>query len=134
MYSADATRATYVELARLSRQILQSGRPALVDACFLRMGERNAFRTLAEELGVPLLIVACVADTGELRRRVKLRHAAQQDASEADLAVLERQLESAEALDESLSPGELRIVVDTQQEATVRAVERLACALAALPA
>jgi len=136
IYSKDATRATYAELARLARQILQSGGgcPVLVDACFLRAEERAAFSALAGELGVPLLLVTCAADTAELRRRVKLRHATQMDASEADLAVLEHQLASAEALDEPPSSGELRIAVDTQQEATAQSVERLVRTIATCPA
>jgi aminoglycoside phosphotransferase family enzyme/predicted kinase len=136
MYSAEATRMTYAELARLALLILQSGRgrPVVVDACFLRAAERNVFRALAGELGVPLLIVTCTAETAELQRRVAQRHAAQLDASEADLAVLERQLTFSEALIEPASAGELRITVDTQQQATAQAVERLASAYAALPA
>lgn len=133
LYSAEATRATYEELARLARQILQSGRPVLVDACFLRVEERATFRTLAETLGVPLLIVSCTADTAELRRRVAQRHATQKDVSEADLAVLEHQLEIAEALDETFSSGELRITIDTHKETTMHASERLVGALARLP-
>ena len=133
LYSAEATRATYEELARLARQILQSGRPVLVDACFLRAEERATFRTLAETLEVPLLIVSCTADTTELRRRVAQRHVAQKDVSEADLAVLERQLEIGEALDEMPSSGELRITIDTHKETTMHAGEQLIHALGSLP-
>ena len=71
----------------------------IVDAAFLRRVERQAFRALATELRVPFSILDCQAGVGRLRSRVAARSAARDDASEADLAVLERQLASHEPLD-----------------------------------
>lgn len=99
LYREEATRSTYAELERLARLVLAAGWPSVVDAAFLRRWQRDAFRKLAVELGLPFLIVACEASAEVLRERVRLRAASGRDASEADLAVLDRQMESAEPLE-----------------------------------
>jgi predicted kinase len=112
IYSPEATRRTFERLAACARTALQAGYPVIVDAAFLRRAERLVFRALAAELRVPFSILHCRASEAQLRARVAARHAVQADASEADLAVLERQLASHEALD-----GEeraLALVVDTE--------------------
>jgi predicted kinase len=72
----------------------------IVDAAFLRRDERRAFRALAVELRVPFSILHCQAAEVKLRQRVTNRLASGTDASEANLAVLERQLATQEPLDE----------------------------------
>ena len=98
IYGAEATRRTFERLRACARDALLAGYPVIVDATFLRSAERQHFRTLAAELRVPFTILDCRADTETLRRRVAARDAAGTDASEAGLAVLERQLESHDPL------------------------------------
>ncbi len=97
IYSADATTRTYARLLALARDLLAAGWPVIVDAAFLRREERNDFRALATELGVEFRILATTAPVAELRRRLMARRG---DASEATVAVLERQLAWFEPLDE----------------------------------
>ena len=114
IYSPEATRRTFERLAACARTALQAGYAVIVDAAFLRRAERLDFRALAAELQVPFSILHCRASEAQLRARVAARHAVQADASEADLAVLARQLASHEALD-----GEERAMaleVDTEAE------------------
>src|SRR5262249_51928569 len=85
------------ELAGLT---LAAGWPVIVDAAFLRRAEREDFRRLAFEQGVPFAILHCEAPPDVLRDRVRARQARRDDASEADLGVLERQLASEEPLAE----------------------------------
>lgn len=120
IYGAEATAKTYAALRDKARQALQAGFPTIVDAAFLRCHERADFEELARELRLPYTIVHCRADTAELRRRIERRLAGQRDASEADLAVLERQL----AFQEALTEAEERhaIEVDTRQPFDVAAV------------
>lgn len=99
MYTAEATRRTYERLAALARQVLEAGLPVLVDATLLRRAQRDAFRALAQALGLPCLILAFEAPEAVLRERVRQRAQAGHDASEADLAVLQAQLASREPLD-----------------------------------
>ncbi|MDP2809315.1 MAG: AAA family ATPase [Rhodocyclaceae bacterium] len=97
IYTADATTRTYARLHALASTLLAAGWPVIVDAAFLRREERAAFRALAAELGVGFGILATAAPTEELRRRLMARSG---DASEATVAVLEKQLTWFEPLDE----------------------------------
>ncbi len=98
LYSASATRATYERLAALALDILDADYPVIVDAAFLRFEERERFRAIARERRVPYVIAACTAPDAVLRSRVAARERAGTDASEATLAVLERQFEGSEKL------------------------------------
>lgn len=98
MYSRAATHAVYDRLAELAGKIVAAGLPAIVDATFIARWQRDQFRALAQALGVPFVIVDYRADTVTLRQRVLARERLGTDASEANLAVLERQLETREPL------------------------------------
>jgi aminoglycoside phosphotransferase family enzyme/predicted kinase len=95
LYGAQATERTYQRLFTLARSILQAGYPVILDAAFLRHDERQAALALARKLGVPFTIVYCEAPPEVLRQRLLERRG---DASEADLAVLERLQAAAEPL------------------------------------
>ena len=129
LYREEATRATYQELLRLARRVLAAGWPVVVDAACLRRWQRESFRALAAELHLSWLIVACGADPALLRERVAQRSLSGQDASEADLAVLERQLGSAEAL----ADDEPALRLDTGNEAAADSAARILAALSAAP-
>ncbi|MGQ0524771.1 MAG: bifunctional aminoglycoside phosphotransferase/ATP-binding protein [Betaproteobacteria bacterium] len=92
IYAHATTTATYDRLLQLARRVVSAGYRVIVDAAFLRRGERDAFRAAARELGVPFRILALDAPATILRERVMHRLERGHDASEADAAVLERQL------------------------------------------
>ena len=98
IYTAEATRATYDRLAELAGLALDEGYPVLVDATFLRRAERERFRALADETGSDCLILDLEAPLDCLAQRLRSRAAEGRDASEADLAVLQRQLARREPL------------------------------------
>jgi len=106
LYSATETERTYARLAELTRIIVGASYSVVVDGSFLRRRERDRFRALAAQLGVPFAIADFVADLETLRARVERRLETAADASEADLRVLEHQLRTAEPLtaDERASP------------------------------
>jgi aminoglycoside phosphotransferase family enzyme/predicted kinase len=93
LYTPAADLRTYQQLHTLAGQILAAGYPVLVDATFLETERRQAFRALARTHGVPFILLACGAEPATLRDRVARRKARGDDAAEADLAVLERQLQ-----------------------------------------
>lgn len=99
LYTPEATRRTFEHLAACARDALRAGYPVIVDAAFLRRTERQDFRLLAAELGVPFSILDCRAAESALRQRLADRRAAGNDASEADASVLQRQLHWQEPLD-----------------------------------
>ena len=98
LYAPAATEATNDRLRVLAREILGAGRTAIVDATFLRHSQRESFRALAMELGVPFVILALEASDATLRERITKRRAEGGDASDADLAVLARQVATREPL------------------------------------
>ena len=99
IYGAAATERTYARLRAVARSLLEAGWPTLVDAAFLRRVERDSFRALAAGCAAPFAILHCRADMALLRERIAARGARGDDASEADLAVLERLATTAEPLD-----------------------------------
>ncbi len=99
LYGAEATRRTYGRLAAAARAIVAGGFTAIVDAASLRRADRAAFRALARELGVPFVLATCAAPRAALRERIAARERADTDASDATIAVLERQRATQEPLD-----------------------------------
>ncbi|MCF8177977.1 MAG: AAA family ATPase [Sulfuritalea sp.] len=97
IYTPEATAATFARLYRLAGEFIGAGWSVIVDAAFLRRRERAEFHALADKLGVEFGILLSEAPVAELRRRLQARSG---DASEATVAVLERQLEWFEPLDE----------------------------------
>lgn len=101
IYTQEATRRTYQHLLGLSEHILQCGLNVIVDAAFLKTDERLAFRQLANRLNVPFAIVSISVDESLQRQRILAR---QLDASEADLAVLDKLKSAAECLTDHERP------------------------------
>jgi predicted kinase len=93
------------------------------DAAFLRRSEREAFRALAARLEVPFLILNFRAPLTLLRARVAARSAQADDASEADGAVLERQITACEPL----TPAEIAasVVLDTTRRPSRKSWRRI---------
>jgi len=117
LYAPEATVATYDRLGALARDILGAGRSAIVDATFLRRSQREPFRALAAQLGIPFVIVAFEASEATLRERIVRRKADGGDASDADLAVLAHQI----AAREPLSPDEQAFAIVYDAEAPLEA-------------
>lgn len=115
IYTRAASARTYAELRERCRSVLQAGFAVLADATFLRRAHRAEFIALARALGVPCRILAFDAPEPVLRQRVARRAALGGDASEATVAVLERQL----AEREPFGAEELPLVTAVDTTATV---------------
>ena len=100
IYSHQASQATYAHLRETAALLLRAGFCVIVDATFLKQAQRLAFQQLAQQLGVPYLILDCQAPEAVLRERIGQRLEQGADPSEADLAVLELQLQNQQALTE----------------------------------
>jgi hypothetical protein len=98
IYAADLSERTYQRLRKLAGVIIAAGVVAIVDATFLRRADRLHFRQRAEALGSPFLILDFRLPEALLRQRIEQRQQQGGDPSEATLAVLERQLATAEPL------------------------------------
>jgi len=107
IYSVGSGAATYRRLGVLAQVILGAGVPVIVDATFLRRTEREAFRAIAEKLGEPFLILDFRVTPETLRTRIQERQVRANDASEANLDVLERQITTREPL----TPAEIAVAI-----------------------
>jgi len=100
LYSESFGLRTYQHLAELTEGLLLSGWSVIVDAAFLMRWERDLFRDLAQRVGADFGILDIQVEPDVLRERVRRRQACGNDASDADLRVLEQQLATARPLDE----------------------------------
>jgi predicted kinase len=98
LYAADATQRTYQQLAELAGQLLDAGWPVIVDATFTARWQRELLRETARTREAEFRILDFPVAVATLRERIVLRARAGGDASEADLAVLQHQLDTEEPL------------------------------------
>lgn len=113
IYSAQAHARTQAALLARARQVLQAGFAVLVDATFLAQAQRAPFLALAQQLQLPLRILAFAAPEALLRERVQRRLQQGGDASEATLEVLQSQLARREPL--TAQEEALAVRIDTTQ-------------------
>ncbi|WP_404416002.1 AAA family ATPase [Marinospirillum sp.] len=123
IYTPEASEQTYQRLSDLADQVLRSCHPVTLDATNLKRAQRDRLRDVAENLGLPSLIIALKADEATLRRRITKRQQEGEKVAEADLAVLEQQLASREPLNED----ELgcAVTVDTDAPAASQTLVKL---------
>jgi hypothetical protein len=93
LYTPEARQRSYERLRTLAETVLRAGYSVVLDATFLDRNARDACRALAQSNGAAFRILACRAHPVALRERVVTREQDGQDASEAGLPVLERQLD-----------------------------------------
>ncbi|WGZ95536.1 MAG: AAA family ATPase [Candidatus Thiothrix putei] len=92
LYSDDMSIRTYEHLAELATLALQSGYSVVIDATFLSIEQRQRFRTLAAQQHVAFLILHFSGTPAQLAANITRRQQAGNDASDADIAVLQQQL------------------------------------------
>lgn len=113
LYSRKWTTRTYDALFEAARCIAGSGFPVILDATFLKRRRRQRFHQLADELGVPFVILDFQASHATLAARVSERKRVGADPSDAGVAVLQRQLQDAEPLNDQ--ERRHTITIDTEQ-------------------
>jgi aminoglycoside phosphotransferase family enzyme/predicted kinase len=114
LYSGSASRATHARLFELAALALQGGYPVILDATFLARETRLQARALAASLGAHFAILHFEARPDTLRERVRRRMHRDDDASDADLVVLESQLLHAQPLQED--ERDARVNIDAEAE------------------
>ncbi|OZA29210.1 MAG: aminoglycoside phosphotransferase [Hydrogenophilales bacterium 17-64-11] len=111
LYAADATQQTYRRLAELAGQLLDAGWPVIVDATFTARWQRELLRETARARQVEFRILDFPVAAATLRERIVHRSRTGGDASEADLAVLQHQLDT----EEPLGADERADIIDVSQ-------------------
>ena len=98
LYAADVTRRTYEHLAQLAGETLDAGWPVIVDATFIARRQRDLLRERAQSRNVAFHILDFQVPVNILRERIIQRAREARDPSEADLVILQHQIDSEEAL------------------------------------
>ncbi len=102
LYAAEVTEQLFRDhLPQCAEAVLAAGLSLIVDATFLQRRHRQYFADLAEHCGARFVILDCRCPPELARRRLSARQAVGLDPSDADLAVLARQLEQRDPLDTS---------------------------------
>ena len=117
VYTKEAGEKTYNHLAELAKVVLDAGFSVIIDAAFLKSGQRDLFRQLANECKVKFTIIAFQATEETLCERIRQR---QNDVSEATVNVLYQQQQTAEPL--SSSEQAHAVKVDTESDNALETV------------
>jgi aminoglycoside phosphotransferase family enzyme/predicted kinase len=122
IYTPEYTERVYARLLDAARLALTAGQSIIIDAASLRRAERLSFLALAEELGTSFSIFHCRASDATLRTRLLQRQQKGGEASEADIAVMQRQLGYWEGFTDRESPHVIDL--DTEDETLIAAALR----------
>lgn len=125
LYAPDATRRTYARLQEVADEALAGGVSIVVDAASLLRHERDAMRAVAARHGAPFNLLVCEAPLPVLRARLLARQAADQDASDATIDVLDRQLRWVEHPGADEAADTLTLDTDGSLDEVARRVEAL---------
>jgi aminoglycoside phosphotransferase family enzyme/predicted kinase len=112
IYSDAASENVYEKLGEIAEALLSSGHNVILDASFIKYGEREVARNVAERTGSDFVLLQVVAGEAVLRNRIRAREELHEDASEADTQVLALQSKHFE----SLRPEEKELTVTCRSE------------------
>ncbi|MFM7287487.1 MAG: AAA family ATPase [Cyanobium sp.] len=123
LYAASVSDALFLEqLPQLAEGLLGVGFSVIVDATFLRAAYRAAMEAVAERCAVPLVILDLQVPRPLLERRISGRQRAGGDPSDADLAVLARQLLCQEPLTAAEQGRSIAIGAEPELDAILAAI------------
>jgi uncharacterized protein len=123
LYRSEFSHRTYARLLDGTEACLQGGVSTIVDAAFLDVVDRRLFFDLAARLNIQYLIVSCSAEPAVLAARIATRQSQHADASDANRAVLAKQLRAMQPLADYEQA--YSVTVNTAHDAEVQAVMEL---------
>lgn len=113
LYGPDHTENTYGRLEELAGETLATGRAAILDATFLDGRRRERLATVAEEAGVPLVLVETVCAEEVALGRIVARARRGVSPSDATAEVYRRQRTAAQTSPLNVPRDAIHVVVDT---------------------
>lgn len=114
-YGAESSRLTYAELGRRAREEIAERGGVLLDATFRHVACREAFAG-AFAAAAPVVFVECVAPAAVLAHRARLRERDPSRVSDATAAIVERERETWEPLDEVAANAHITVRTDRPAE------------------
>jgi aminoglycoside phosphotransferase family enzyme/predicted kinase len=109
IYTPELTNRIYCLMLERAVECARMGKKVIVDATYLKADERRDFYETCIAQGQNPFFIHCFASEAVLKERIGKRMEAGTDASDADIAVLEHQLEHLEEPEELPSYRILRI-------------------------
>ncbi len=98
LYSPEMNSKTYAHLLQSASMILDSGHSLVVDATFLNISDRQVYADLAAKKNVKFAILNFQATIPQLEQNILQRNKRGDDASDAGIEVLHRQLKMFDSL------------------------------------
>ena len=118
IYTAEATAKTYERLFELAGEVFASGHHVILDAAFLTSAQREAAKQTAARAGCEPVLLHVRASTDVLKERLRQRASVKGEVSEADLDVLDYQLENSEPL--TTTESATAVIIDAFHELDVQ--------------
>ena len=124
LYSPKMNAHTFNLLFDTSSKLLHNGYSVIVDATFIRQRTRQSYIDLAKKRGIPIRIISCQCEQKLIEARLKRREIEGNDASDADISVMQEQQQH----EQPLTPEEenITVVVETDDDDAInRLLEQL---------
>jgi len=96
IYTPELTNRIYRLMLDRATEHAGMGKKVIVDATYLRAEQRRDFHETCIERGLNPFFIHCFASEAVLKERIRKRMEAGTDISDADIAVLDHQLEHLE--------------------------------------
>jgi hypothetical protein len=113
IYSEHSSQITYNKLEKISADIISAGYNALVDATFLAQNTRQKYIALADNLGIPCIILDFFAPRELLEKWLIERAESGNDASDANIEILNKQIIAQDPL--TTYENSISIYLDTSR-------------------
>ena len=110
IYSTEFSRRTYDKMFAEARSILGEGNSVILDASFIRRGERLKAKSLAEELNADFIILESILDDEHIKCYLAQR-AKETAVSDGRIEILEPQKKQFDAVTEV--PEHNHVIIDT---------------------
>jgi uncharacterized protein len=100
IYASDISRKTYEKAVALAAEIIQQGKPVIIDASFRNRSDRAGAVDLAGRLRVPLYVIECTCPDDLVKIRLEKRMLDSDNPSDGRWEILQEQKKQYEAIDE----------------------------------
>jgi len=117
LYTTEWNERTYQRLFTRAGEALRGGRPVVLDATFLDERWRERAVALTEAASVPFVLVETVCDARVVAARIAARAARGDSASDAGLAIYDRQRTMLASAPVAVPRGAIAVRVNTSTEA-----------------
>jgi len=111
IYSDGVTRLVYGKSLERAKDLIESGKPVIIDASFKSKAHRRAAGDLADSLKADFFVIECVCPDDYIRKRLLERIKDENEASDGRMEILDAQKADFDAISEF--PPSVHLVLDT---------------------